>query len=46
MNEAKRLLRLFTTTWENPYPETQVFSIDYISAMEDAAPFLIAIAAE
>jgi hypothetical protein len=46
MNEAKRRLRLFMTTWENPYPETQIFSIDYISTMADAAPFLVAISAE
>lgn len=36
-------LRLFKTPWVNPMPETEILSIDYISTMSDAAPFLIAI---
>jgi WD40 repeat protein/serine/threonine protein kinase/Tfp pilus assembly protein PilF len=39
-------VRLYLSTWQNPRPETPVQSIDYVSAMTDAAPFLIAISAE
>jgi WD40 repeat protein len=38
--------QLFQTTWENPSPDTVVDSIDYISAMNDPVPFLIAITTE
>ena len=37
---------LFKTSWENPLPDGEIKSIDYISAGSDAAPFLIAITAE
>jgi hypothetical protein len=36
-------LRLYATTWENPYPEKTVAAIDFISANTAAAPFCIAI---
>ena len=45
-NEKGDNLQLFKSTWENPYPETVLDSVDYISAMSTAAPFLIAIAVE
>jgi serine/threonine protein kinase len=38
--------RLFKTTWENPTPENQVESIDFVTKMTPAAPFLIAITVE
>lgn len=34
------------TTWENPYPEKPIESIDFSSAMANAAPFLGAITGE
>jgi tetratricopeptide (TPR) repeat protein len=39
-------LRLFKSTWENPAPDAQVESIDFISSMAEPAPFLIAITTE
>jgi hypothetical protein len=46
INNAGFHVRLFKTTWINPMPEKEIVSIDYTSAMADAAPFLIAITAE
>jgi hypothetical protein len=46
INSAKLQVRLFKSTWNNPRPEKKVASIDYISAMGEAAPFLIAITVE
>lgn len=49
-NEASqkvgRKIRLFKTTWENPSPETEIKSIDFLSSHGDAAPFLVAITVE
>lgn len=39
-------VRLFKTTWVNPYPEVEITTIDYVSTMAEAAPFLLAITAE
>jgi hypothetical protein len=39
-------LRLYLTTIENPRPQDVVRSLDYVSAMSESAPFLIAITAE
>jgi len=39
-------LRLFKTSWENPLANVRVETIDYVSAMTNCAPFLIAITAE
>jgi len=38
--------QLFQTTWENPSPDIAVESIEYVSAMNDPVPFLIAITTE
>jgi hypothetical protein len=38
--------RLLKSTWENPLRQTEIASIDYLSHMTDAAPFLIAITVE
>jgi hypothetical protein len=38
--------RLFKSVWENPFPEVEIEAIDFVSAMTEAAPFLIAITAE
>jgi len=39
-------LRLYLTMWENPRPDKKVVSIDYISAMTNAAPFCVAMTIE
>jgi hypothetical protein len=39
-------LRMFKTTWENPLPDQLIETIDYVSKMTAASPFLIAITAE
>jgi hypothetical protein len=39
-------LRLYLTTIENPRPQEVVRSLDYVSAMSESAPFLIAITVE
>lgn len=46
INNANLHVRLFKTSWVNPMPENELISIDYTSAMANAAPFLIAITAE
>jgi hypothetical protein len=36
-------LRLYRTTFSNPHPELEISSVDYVSTMSQAAPFLIAL---
>jgi len=38
--------RIFQSSWTNPLPQLEIKSIDYISAMTDCFPFLIAITGE
>jgi outer membrane lipoprotein-sorting protein len=45
-NAADFIVRLFVSTRENPLPELSIESIDFVSDMADAAPFLIALTAE
>lgn len=45
-NSAIRSVRLFKTTWTNIAPDVQIESVDFISAMGTAAPFLVAITTE
>jgi hypothetical protein len=50
-NEAQKRqpgasLQLFKTTWTNSSPDLVIGSIDYVSEMSDAAPFLLAITIE
>jgi len=35
--------RLIKQTWENELPEVEITSIDFVSALENPAPFLVAI---
>jgi WD40 repeat protein len=35
-------LWLFAHTWQNPHPNKQVASIDFVSTLTDAAPFVVA----
>ncbi|HKS38221.1 MAG TPA: hypothetical protein VJW76_13575, partial [Verrucomicrobiae bacterium] len=37
---------LFKFTWENPRPDAEIASIDFVSAMNVPAPFIVAITAE
>lgn len=46
VNDEGLKVRLFKTSWVNPFPDLEISTIDYISHMADAAPFLIAITAE
>jgi hypothetical protein len=39
-------IRLFKTTWVNPFPSVLVSSIDFLAAERVAQPFLVAITAE
>ncbi len=41
-----RTIRLFKTTWENPFPEVAVKSIDFVSSPDEPDPFLVAITLE
>jgi len=43
-SESARRLYLFT--WTNPLPEIEINSLDFESAMNDAAPFLVALTVE
>ena len=45
-NGATPRIRLFKTTWENPLPDLEVRTIDYVSKMTLAAPFLVALTVE
>jgi eukaryotic-like serine/threonine-protein kinase len=44
--EPDKCIRLYRMTWENPRPDVQVESLDFISAKEDASLFVIAITVE
>ena len=39
-------VRVFRSHWDNPQPEVEIKSIDYVSKMTDASPFLIAVTGE
>ena len=43
---TRQSLRLYVTTWKNPRREARIRSIDFISHMTPAAPFLVAITVE
>ena len=45
-DNAGRDLVLFATAWTNPLPNIKITSIDVISAMKNAAPFLVAVTAQ
>jgi hypothetical protein len=41
-----RTIHLYKTTWENPKPEIEITSIDFMSAGKTSSPFLVAITVE
>jgi eukaryotic-like serine/threonine-protein kinase len=43
---VKQRNRLFKTSWTNPLPDTTIISVDFVSAMNDCFPFLVAITLE
>jgi serine/threonine protein kinase/class 3 adenylate cyclase len=45
-NAGQHPVRLYKCTWENPQPDTEMVSMDFVSTMTDAAPFLIALTSE
>jgi hypothetical protein len=45
-DKAGEAVVLFETAWTNPKPEAQIASIDMVSAMMEAAPFLVALTAD
>lgn len=44
--DAEATLRVYLTSCENPHPEKEVISVDFVSAMTTAAPFLVAMTVE
>ena len=42
-NKARLPVRLFKSIWNNPFPELEIATMDYVSSMSPAAPFVIAI---
>jgi hypothetical protein len=44
--KLQKLIRLFKTTWENPFPEVEVQSVDFVSACPGPCPFLVALTVE
>jgi len=44
--DAGATLRLYLTSYDNPHPDKEVVSVDYVSAMTLAAPFLAAMTIE
>jgi hypothetical protein len=43
---SMRTVRLFKTVWTNVAPDMEIESVDFVSAMGTAAPFLVAITTE
>jgi hypothetical protein len=46
VREGHRGRRLFKSTWENPAPDVEVTTIDFVAVYESANPFLVALTAE
>ena len=46
VQSQSKSLRMFKSAWENPVPDEEIISLDFLSAMSDAAPFLMAITAD
>jgi hypothetical protein len=45
-NAAGQSVRVYKSFWDNPQPGLEIRSLDFVSKMTDASPFLIAITAE
>ena len=44
--ELGKKIRLFKTSWENPRPEAEVRTVDFMAAHPGPSPFLVALTAE
>jgi WD40 repeat protein len=44
-NSERGAIRLFERTWQNPHPDVEIETLDFVSKMTKCAPFLIAITA-
>jgi WD40 repeat protein len=44
--DEPRSLRLYKSTWENPWPEAELATMDFISGPRAGGPFLVALTAE
>jgi tRNA A-37 threonylcarbamoyl transferase component Bud32 len=44
--QLRKKIRLFKTTWENPRPEVEVRTVDFVAACPGPCPFLVALTAE
>ncbi len=42
----RKQIRLFKSTWENPFPQAEVLTVDFVSACRGPCPFLVALTAE
>jgi hypothetical protein len=42
----RKQIRLFKTTWENPYPDMEVRTVDFEATRPGPCPFLVALTAE
>jgi hypothetical protein len=43
---SSQTLRLFKLTWENPFPEVAITTLDFVAEHPKTHPFLIALTAE
>ena len=43
---SQREIGVYLMTWEKPWPDQVIQSLDYESTMTDAVPFLLGIASE
>jgi hypothetical protein len=46
LSQAKRHVRIYDLRWDNPLPDARIATLDFVSALTDSAPFLIAITLE
>jgi len=42
----RKQIRLFKTTWENPWPTVEVKAVDFVATCVGPCPFLVAMTAE
>jgi hypothetical protein len=46
LSQNKQRVRLYDLRWDNPLPDVRIATLDFVSALSDSAPFLIAITLE
>ena len=45
-SDNARSLRMFKSTWENPRPDVEIATVDFVSVSQGVRPFLVAMTAE